>query len=157
MVIDVRAIKEGRVGGGQMLPTPKKRLWAKCQEVVEGMVEIMVMMADSELDMDWQEVEKREKAAILEWLYTRIDMKDNNLQKDILEPMAQSICFMAAKEGMVGPRGKRLVEAGRKAVQEEIRVDNRNRMNNKGMSIIQQDKQHIEKERQEEERGIQKA
>ena len=157
MVTDVKAIKEGRVGGGQMLPTQKKRLWAKCQEVVAGMVEMMVMMADSELDTDWQEVEKREKAAILEWLCMRKDTKDNDLRKDILEPMAQSICFVAAKEGMVGPRGKRLAEAGRKAIEEEIRADNRNRMNNKGISIIQQDKRRIEKERQEEERGIQKA
>ena len=66
---EVTVVKERRnVGPGKMEPGQGRRLWDKCQEVVALMVNMMKLMAESNLETDWKDVKGIQRAAILEWV-----------------------------------------------------------------------------------------
>ena len=158
MIGEVTAVKERRnVGPGKMEPGQGRRLWDKCQEVVALMVNMMKLMAESNLETDWKDVNRTQRAAILEWVRQKDENEERNIRKELLEPIAQGVCALVAEKPGASLKQIRLAAQYKKKAEEERKAEEKKRMADKGMSAARKGIAKMEREKKAEEEGVAKA
>ena len=158
IVGEVTAVEEGRNAGvEQMSSSQGKRLWKECKGLVATMVRMMRLMADSKLETNWMGISDSQRAALLEWELQGRKKEERNIKMDLLEPMAQGVCILVADKPGASPKQMWLAEKQRKRAEEEKKEEEKRRQANKGLSAAQKGIAKMEKEKQEEDEGMEKA
>ena len=158
MIGEVKAVQEKRnVGQGKMETGQGNRLWERCKEVVALMVTMMKLMAESNLETDWKDVDGMQRAAILEWARQRGENEERSIRKELLEPIAQGVCVLVAEKPGASLKQVRLANQHRKRAEEERKAEEKKRRADKGMSAARKGIAKMEEEKKAEEEGVAKA